>query len=184
MPRTVSISEAAHAVMAVCFRQKLPARMIAAKVLAVTGEKVAPRTIARRASEWGLESRRRQAARDQVSDLVEAMKANDFTATEMINALATQALIDSPTGFTNADPLAVQAANLRSEELRLKSETLRVKERAVAVAEQKMKILQAREQRTLEATAELAAKAERGEKISPEDLQRIRDIYGLEAAQA
>ena len=57
---------------------------------------IAPRTIARRAAEFRAEQSRRQTAREQVADLVQAMRENDFTSAEMIQALATQALIDDP----------------------------------------------------------------------------------------
>ncbi len=177
--RIVTISPEAMRVMQAGFRERKPASIIAGLVKAATGETIAPRTIARRASEFRAEQSRRRTAREQVEDLVKAMRDNDFTAAEMIQALATQALIDDPQGFAGADPLTVQRRNLEAEEIRLKARKLDLQERAVTVVERRLAILEDREKKARAAADELAAKAGRGEEISPADLDRIRSIYGL-----
>lgn len=179
MPRVVIVSPEAERVMLREFRLRTPSGIVARLVTQETGQVVSERTVARRASEFRASQLQRQAARQQVSDLVAAMKENDFTAAEMISALATQALIERPEGFAKADPILVQGQNLKAEELRLKARQLELRERTAAIEEKKLEMLLAREKKAVEAAEELAAKAGRGEAISPADLQKIRDIYGL-----
>lgn len=146
--------------------------------LAEIGVSVPERTIARRGHEWAENCRRRQAARDYVSDLVAAAAENP-EASQVLGALATDALIEDPDGFAKADPIKVQRLNLRSEELRLKREEMEIRKRQIAAEETRLRMLEAREQRAIRATDELKAKQERGESLTPEDIDRIREVYGL-----
>lgn len=166
-------------VMLAGFRSKLSNRMIAAQIEQATGEVVAERTLGRRHSEWRAEQSRRQAAREQVQDLVAAMKAEDWSAAEMVQALATDALMMDPERFTGADPLKVQGQNLKAEELRLKREEMEMRRRALELDERKFALMADREKRAIEAAEALAGKAGAGEKLTVEDLNRIREVYGL-----
>jgi len=149
-----------------------------ARDLAEMGVTVPERTIARRGQEWAHEARRRQAAREYVADLVEAAKANP-EASAVLGALATDALMSEPDTFTASDPVKVQRLNLKAEELRLKREEMAIRERQVAIDEKRIGLLVDREQRAIQAASELAEKAQRGESLTAEDMDRIREIYGL-----
>ncbi len=184
MPRLVhkatdSLSAEARRIMMAGFRAKSPYRAIARQIGEETGEEVPERTVARRGKEWRGEQSRRRAAREQMQALVDAMKAGEWSAAEMIQALATDALMMNPEALTNADPLKVQAQNLRAEELRIKREEMELRTRQVAMDERKVEVLLGRERKAAQAADELKDKAGRGEQLTVEDLERIRSIYGL-----
>jgi hypothetical protein len=166
MPRVAIVSPEAARVMLREFRQRTPAATIARLVLQETGETIAPRTIARRAAEFKAGELRRQAARDQMAALVEAVEHSDLTAEGMLRALAFQALLEDPAGV-GADPVALQ-------ELRIKEKAVDLRARQIAVEEAKLKLLQDRERKL--ADAEKAV----GKDLTPEEFhQRVREIYGL-----
>ncbi|MDE2097842.1 MAG: hypothetical protein KGL39_11385 [Patescibacteria group bacterium] len=171
MPRVVTISPEAERVMFAEFKKRTPAAIIVRLVAAATGETVAARTIARRAATWRAEQMRVQAAREQMTALVQAAENSDLTAEGMLRALAFTQLLENPKAM-GADPVALQ-------ELRIKEKAVDLKARQIAVEEGKLKLLQDRERKAVAAAEDLAKKAERGETISPEDLQKIKDIYGL-----
>ena len=174
---TDGLSEEAQRVMRAGFHAKKTYAAVA-RDLKEIGVEVNERTIARRGREWGEERRRRQAARDYVSDLVAAAAENP-EASQVLGALATDALIADPDGFKAGDPIKVQRLNLRAEELRLKRAELEIRQRLVSAEETRLRMLEAREQRAIHATDELKAKAARGEQLTPEDIDRIREVYGL-----
>ena len=178
MPRPLAtdrLSSTAQAVMLACFREKLPAAMIVTRIKAETGEEAAERTVARRKSEWDAVQRRRQAGREQMEDLLAAMRAGDHTASEMVNALAIEALMRDPDGTLTADPIALQQTSIAAERVRLQAKSMELKERQIALDEKKFKVIQDREQRAI-------AELQGGEKksISAEEmLRKVKDIYGL-----
>jgi phage shock protein A len=175
---TDDLAPEAVRVMVNGFRGKLTAAAIAGRLAEIDVE-VPERTIARRAQEWRALEARRTAAREQMTAMVEAMKEGNHTASEMIQALATDALINDPDAFSGADPLKVQSQNLRAEELRLKREEMELRRKAQELDEKKFTALQEKSVRALAETVELEKRAESGETITPDQLRRIRDIYGL-----
>lgn len=177
------LSAEAHRIISAGFRGKSTYSAIA-KQLAAIGVNVPERTIARRGVEWREEESRRRAAREQMTALVEAMKEGNWSAAEMIQALATDALMMNPDALTGADPLKVQAQNLKAEELRIKRSEMELRRRVVELDEKRLTAALDKEQKTLQAAQDLERKAERGEQISPEDIRRIRDIYGLKEVAA
>jgi hypothetical protein len=178
MPRLVhkatdGLSAEAQRVLAGGFRGKKTYRAIAAD-LSEIGETVPARTIARRAVEWRRDQARRGAAREQVQDLVAAMKANDLSAAEMVQALAMQALMDDPESFASSDPLKVQFQGVMAEEVRLKKRKQELAERKLTLDERRLRIIEEREVR-VKATLE---KPE--ETMTPEQrLREIQAIYGI-----
>lgn len=179
MAREVQIGAEAMRVMVAEFRAKTPAAIIVRLVAEQTGEQVTERTVARRAAAWRAEQARRQSSREQVEDLVAAMKAQDVTAAEMAEALMMDALAMHPERFQNADAVKVVGTGLYAREVRLKERKIALQERAIAAVEKKLEMLLDKQRRADAAAAELEAKAERGEQISAEDVARIRSIYGL-----
>jgi len=170
---TDSLSAEAQRLMVAGFRAKKTYTAIV-RDLAEIGEAVSDSTIARRASEWRAEQSRRQAAREYVGDLVAELKANNFTATEMAEALLTDALMANADGFKDADPLKVQAQNLRAREVSVKEREAAIRQRALELDERKLKLVEERESRvkaTLETPAETMTAEER--------LREIQAIYGI-----
>jgi hypothetical protein len=178
MPRakvTDGLSEAAQAVMARGFADGRPAAFLARAVKDATGEAVSERTVSRRAAEWRAEATRRKAARERMADLVAAMKAGGMEASEMIQALAMDQLVEHPEALTGADPVELHGMSLDAEKVRLKRRELDIRERSVTVDERKLAMLEAREDR-------LKAAVEGGEKkdLTPEErLREVRSILGL-----
>lgn len=161
------------------FRDKKTSTEIAREIESTVGVRIHPRTIGRRALEWREEMGRRQAKKEEMQALVAAMDEGDLTASGVIKALALQALLDDPSAFGSQNPLKVQSQNLRAEELMIKRDTLKLKEREVAVNEGRLRLLQEREQRVLATTQELETKLATGKSVTPEDIRRIREVYGL-----
>ncbi len=155
--------------------------MIAARIKAEVGELVAERTIGRRKSEWEAEQKRRQAGREQMDDLLASMRNGNHTASEMVNALAVEALMRDPEGFAVLNPIDVQRTSIAAERIRLQRSKLELQERIVALDEAKFERMKQREAQAIEATAALEQKAASGQSISPEDIRKIREVYGLNA---
>jgi hypothetical protein len=183
MPRLAKVTDSlgpeAQRIMVQAFREKKSSLMIADLIKRETGETANERTIGRRASEWRAEQSRRQAAREQASALISAMKEHNLVASEMIQALATDALMMNPDGFALQDPIKVQRQNLIAEEIRLKRDALELRRAEHDLEAERFAIMRQREQRAIAAADELKEKANRGETLTVGDLNRIRDIYGL-----
>lgn len=169
---TDGLSEEALRVMRAGFHARKTYAAVA-RDLAEIGVTVPERTIARRGQEWGEERRRRQAARDYVSDLVAAAAENP-DASQVLGALATDALIADPDGFRSGDPIKVQRLNLRAEELRLKRDELEIKKRLVSTVEMRMGLLEAREAR-----AKAALERPDAEMTPEQRVAEIEAIYGI-----
>jgi hypothetical protein len=169
---TDGLSEEAQRVMRAGFHARKTYAAVA-RDLREIGVEVNERTIARRGREWGEERRRRQAARDYVSDLVAAAVENP-DASQVLGALATDALIADPDGFKAGDPIKVQRLNLQAEKLRIEARKQDLDERRVAVEERRQKLAEAREQRAVAVLEKPDAE------MTPE--QRVREIeaiYGI-----
>lgn len=166
--------------MVACFRSRMPAVEIAAKIKAETGEVAAERTIGRRKAEWEAEQERRQAAREQMEDLLNAMRTGDRTASEMVNALALDALMRDPQRLTDADPIALQQTSIQAERVRLQREQVEIRRRQIELDEKKFADLQDQRRRAVEATQALEQKAASGQAVTPEELRRVREIYGID----
>lgn len=171
---TDGLSVEAQRILIGGFRAKWANKAIAREIFEATGERVAERTVARRGAEWRTEQSRRLAAKDQMLALVEAMKEGNVPASEMIQALATDALLTNPNGFAGADPLKVQDRNLRAEEIALKRAELAVKQRALELNEKKFSAMREREEKA-KAALEKAEPA-----MTPDErLREIQEIYGI-----
>lgn len=150
-----------------------------ARDLAEIGIEVPERTIARRGAEWRQAQERREQTKTYVHDLVAAMKANDLTAAEMVEALSRQALMDDPEAFTSADPLKVQRLSLQAQELRIKAQDLAIRERQVMAEETRLKLLTAREER-----AKAALEKPETEMTPEQRLREVEAIYGIRRQEA
>jgi uncharacterized FAD-dependent dehydrogenase len=158
------------------FSKHLAASLIAKQVKALTGEDVSERTIARRKSEWEAEQRRLKEKREYMEVLLAAGRAGDYTASEMVNALAVEALMRDPDGFSALNPIDVQRTSIQAEKVRLQRGKLALAQRQQDLDEKRFALLQSREQRAV------AALKDDGETLTPEQrVQRIREIYGLSA---
>ncbi len=159
--------------MAAGFGQKLTARAVRAR-LAEIGVEVPERTVARRAREWNAEQSRRQAAREQVHALVAAMKAEQMNASEMLQALAVDALMADPEAWAGGDPIKVQGQNLYAEEIRLKREQLELRKAQHQLNVRKLTAMEERERRAAKALEKPDSE------LTPEErLREIQEIYGI-----
>lgn len=175
---TDQLSSEAQAVLLACFRERLPASLIALRIKAETGADVAERTISRRKAEWDAEQLRRQRAREQMENYVAAMKASDATVTEMVQALAFEALLANP-GELMTTPVELQKLEIAAHRNRIQEARLDIQRRAVALDESKFELMRQREEKAIAAANDLKDKVERGVSLTPADIERIRGIYGL-----
>ena len=174
--KTDELTAEALQAMQAGFSKHIPASMIARRIKTLTGEDVSSRTIARRKSEWEAEQRRLKEKREYMEALLAAGRSGNHTASEMVNALAVEALMRDPDGFSALNPIDVQRTSIQAEKVRLQREKLELAKREQTLNEQKFELLRAREQRTV------AALEDHGESLTPEQrVQRIREIYGLSA---
>jgi hypothetical protein len=173
---TDHLSADALRLMTAGFRQRKTYRAIAADLAAI-GVKVPERTIARRGVEWRTAQSRRDAAREQIQDLVAAMKHNDWNAAEMLQALAIERLVECPEAWAGQDPMRVQGQSLAAQQVRVREREVAVREREIALAERKIQLLEKRD----EQARELAAESERRDMTPAEMRAKIREIYGLSA---
>lgn len=183
MPRfahkvTDSLGAEAWQAMIAGWRARKTLRAVA-RDLAAIGVKVPERTIARRRSEWIAEENRKAAAREHAAHLVAAMKENNLAASEIVTALATDALVMMPDAFTSGDPTQVQRLNLEAEKLRLKSGELEVKRSQLALDREKFQGMKTNLAKIREKTAQIAGIAAETSGLPAEVRQRIREIYGL-----
>lgn len=165
--------------MLACFRERLPASLVALRIKAETGADVAERTISRRKAEWDAERLRRQRGREQMEDLLLASRAGDSTASEMVNALAIEALMRDPEGTLTVNPVELQKLSIAAERVRIQALRLEIQQRALALDESKFELMKQREAKAVAAANELKDKVERGVSLTPADIERIRGIYGL-----
>jgi hypothetical protein len=180
MPRekaTDRISDEARRVMLQGFAAGRTAAFIVQAVKDATGELVAERTVARRAAEWREESADRQARRERMTDLVDAMRASGMDGSEMIQALAIDHLVENPDALTGADPIDLHTLSINAEKVRLKKREMDIRERVVAIDERKMQLLEEREKRAIAALA-----TGETEMTAEERIAEIRRIYGLSEA--
>jgi hypothetical protein len=176
---TDSLSTEALRLMTAGFRSRTPSAQLAEQILAATGEMLSERTLYRRRQEWDAEQLRRQAGREQMEDLLSAMRKGDATASEMVNALALDALMRDPDGFSSLDPIAVQQTSIAAERVRIQARRLELQERAIALDEAKFATMQRQQEAAIKAAEELESKAAAGKQVSPDDIRRIREAYGL-----
>jgi hypothetical protein len=170
--------EATH-LMAVGFRSKTPSAQLVMQIRNATGEVVSERTMARRKQEFEAEQQRRQSGREQMEDLLSAMRAGDATASEMVNALAMESLMRDPDGFAMLNPIDVQRTSIQAEKVRLQREKLELQKRQMALDEQKFELLKQQREQVLKAAEDLEQKVAGGKQITEDDLRKVKGIYGL-----
>lgn len=180
MPRalaTDSLNSEARSLMVACFRNGMTAAATAAKLKAEAGVEVAARTIGRRKAEWEVKQAWRQEQIERAQVLLEAADRGDYTAAGMVKALAMEALLRNPERFSEADPIEVQKQALRAEEIGLRREQMQFNIR-------KFEAMQRREQKAIETAAALEQKAASGQTVTPEEIRKIREVYGLQSSEA
>jgi hypothetical protein len=175
---TDRLSEDGRQVMLRGFSAGRTAAFIAQAVLDATGEVVAERTVARRAAEWRQETEERQARRERMADLVDAMRAGGLDGSEMIQALAIDQLVEHPESLTGADPIDLHGMSIDAEKVRLKKRELDLRERAVAIDEKKLALIEEREKRAVAALG-----SDKVTMTAEERLAEIRSIYGIREAR-
>ncbi len=130
---TDKLSAKAQRVMLAGFAGKKTARAVSRDIWRKAGERVNERTVARRAHEWRAQQLWRQDLFEQARAVVAAMKAENWSASDVVTALATNALLSDPQGFTGSPALRVQTLNLRGEQLGLRREEIELRRRTLAL---------------------------------------------------
>ena len=161
------------------------AAAIAGDLKTQTGQSVAERTISREMKRLHDQQRRRDASREQARALLAAAREENIVASELIQALATQALMEDPESFTGQDAVKVQFANLEAEKIRLKRAKLDQDNQRLALDREKFEGLKTK-LATIRKQAEAAKEAvnKAGESISPELRKQLEDVYDLTEAEA
>jgi hypothetical protein len=183
------LAEHARRAIADGFRAGKTAAAVHRDLIELLGEEecaaISERTVSRELRALEADKCRRAAAREQSIAMLEAAKAVPGTASELIQALATQALMEDPESFTGADAVNVQWANLEAEKIRLKRAALEQQSARLALDREKFESMKTK----LAAIRKQAGQAKEavekaGESISPDLRRKILDVYGLSEADA
>jgi hypothetical protein len=167
---TDSLSAAAQRIMAAGFAANRPAAFIVQAVADATGEKVAARTVSRRAQEW----RARRDTMERAKEQFAAMKAAGLDGAEMIQALAFETLCRDPEALTGESPIEFQSLGLKAQELRIKARQVDVRARELELDERRVRLIEEREKRAIAAVSE-----DKPGMSAEEKVREIRAIYGL-----
>jgi len=156
-----------------------------ARDVAAIGERVSENALQRRHVEWSAENERLSAEKRYVNNLVDAGKT-DPAAAEIIRALATDALVKAPTDFTSADPIKVQALNLKAEEVQLAREKEARELAKLELDREKVQLEREKFERLKEKDKLMVAAATAVKKVadqaSPELKRRIEEMYDIAIA--
>jgi hypothetical protein len=162
------------------FADKHTAQRVARAILDATGETVAERTVSRRQAEWQAE----KSAYDSMRQKMEMLRTLGADGVEIMQACMQDYLFEHPDALENCDPIKIFGASAKAEQLAQKKREISLRERAqtvneqtLAMAQRKLAMLEAREQRALDALLQ-----EQGSGITPEmRAEKVRQILGLTA---
>ena len=166
-----------------------PAASIARAVARATHEKISPAAISRHAKTYAAKVQAKEDARQRAQHLVGEMIQHGAEVSEMLRAAFYEAFAFAKRSgaLSEMNPLVLEAAERKRRELDLKIERdrrelgvkerqMRVVERRAHAFEQRLKLDRAKAQA---AVSKLDRKAKTGESLTPEDVQQMREIYGL-----
>ena len=143
-----------------------------------TGEIPSASAVARYASSYSDRQKRRQEARNCTSLFVEQVRQQGGDIPELLRAAFLEAFtaIAENGKWQDIKLLDWDAAERKRRELRLKEKQTELAERRVKVSEQRLKLIRDKAKSEID---KLERKAQAGKSLSPEDVRRIREIYGL-----
>ena len=155
------------------------AAAIAGDLKTQTGQSVAERTISREMKRLHDQQRRRDASREQARALLAAARDENIVASELIQALATQALMDDPESFTGQDAVQVQRANLEAEKIRLKRAEIELRKQQHELNREKFDEVKKRDQAGRETVEEIAKHKADGGEVTEEQWQKLLKVWNL-----
>lgn len=158
-------------------RHFLPAS-IARCVSRTTHEKIAAGEIEKYAKEYAATVQAKENARVRTDYLVtRVMQAGDDIP-ETLRAAFYEAIAwaKKTDALKEMDPLNFEAAERRRQELDLRKKQVSLAERRVKVFEERLHLDR---KKARAAIAKLDRKARRGDSITPNEVQRIRELYGI-----
>lgn len=152
--------------------------VIAAAVQRETGERVTPTSLYRYAQYYGFKRRLEQRGRQQTDRLVRQAAEEGDEISDLLRAAFHESFTEASMNGAVRDMnfLALEAAQRKREELKLKEKQFLLAERRVQAVEQRLQF--DRDKRAAE-LKRLEEKAQTGQPLTPEDLRRIDEIYGL-----
>jgi hypothetical protein len=169
---------------------------IASAVRKKTGERVSRFSVSRYAELYRTRQRREQRARQFTDHLVHQAQQQGCEISEMLRASFFEAFTEAQTSGSLRDmnPLLLETAHRKRRELELKEEQARraseqkerefqIKEQQIGLAKRRVEITEQRFQLDREKAEailkQLEHKASSGEPLTPEDVRRFREMYGL-----
>lgn len=143
-----------------------------------TGENPTIQCVTSYAAQYREAQTRRQEARQYTSVLLQEVERQGCEMSELLRAAFLEAFTELLKSGKAKDIrlLDWEAAERKRRELALKERHVEVAERRVKVFEERLRLDREKMQAALE---KLDRKAEAGQPLSPEDVRRIREIYGL-----
>ena len=177
------LSEEAQTLVHRLFDNDAGPGQISRAVRKLTGEKISIGDVRCHALEYGRRQRQRQKARLATSVLVQGVQEQGCDISEMLRAALLESFTDM---FTNGKVKEVgildwDAAHRRRRELALKEKQVELAERRLQISEERLQLDRAKMQAALD---QLDRKAQKGQPLTPEDVRRIREIYGLYEEEA
>jgi hypothetical protein len=154
----------------------------AAAVKKQTGETVTPTSLYRYAKHYQMLQRLEKNGRLQTDRLVQQAADQGEQISELLRAAFHESFSEKSMNgaIRDMNPLALEAAERKRQELKLKEKQFLLAERRVDVFEKRL--LFDRERRAAE-LKRLEDKAHAGQPLTPDDIRRIREIYGLDQCE-
>lgn len=142
-----------------------------------TGEKIAPRTIGRRRSEYKAIQAAYHASREEQRIALDLLNDENIQVSAVAKERWLDAIATGKIDVLKLDPL-------QAEKLALDREKLELDKSKHELEKRKQTRVEERDRKAEQATEDLAKKAESGEQVTAEDIERLRSLYGVRKAAA
>ena len=157
--------------------------VISAAVQKTTAERITPTSLYRYSQHYRFKKRLEQRGRQQTDKLVQQAAQEGDEISDLLRAAFHESFTEKSMNGTVRDmnPLALEAAERKRQELKLKEKQFLLAERRVEVVEKRLQF--DREKRAAE-LKRLEDKVQTGQPLTFDDIRRIREIYGLEDSES
>lgn len=158
-------------------RHYLPAS-IARSIWRITHEPIAPEEIAQYAATHFAKKKDQEDARARASYLVTRIMQEGGEVSEMLRAAfhESYAWAKKSGALKEMNPLNFEAAERHRQELQIKQQQIALAERRVKAFEDRLRLDRKKARAAIQ---KLDKKARRGGAITPQEIQRIRELYGI-----
>ena len=184
-----NLSEQAHAILHRMLDQGETPAAMARAIRAQTGERVTPAAITRYASLYRKRQQKQQQLRQRMDGFLTLVQQDGIPVSDLLRAVLLERLSTAGEDGTAAelDLLKLEESERKRGEYELKQRQtqslnrfreweMQIKERKHQLAEKQFELQREKARANFQ---ELERKAQAGESLNPEDLRRIREIYGL-----